>query len=291
MAEPTLLDRELADIDDSTYLQRLALRILDVGDGQARVLLPFSPELCNRAGSLHGGAIASLVIVGGALATASSQYASGAVRGRPLSIAVSFLKAPRLQSATAIARVRHRGRDTVHVSAEVQGEDRSALATATLVHRVYPASLGVSEPNEVAGVEAVAARYLGSARGRTPAGSAYLRGAGLEVVANESPWTCATLPLEPNQGVGGCIHEGALVGLADSCGAFCAYNQAAIGRDRPGVTVSIQMTFALRRGGEVAGGGRLVARNGSCFSSEVEVWHSATAALIASALVFYRIDT
>jgi len=289
MAEPTLLERELADTAHSPYLRRLGLRVLDASDGEAAVLMSFVPTLVNRAGSVHGGAISSLLLVGASLASASSQRGAAAVRGRPLSISVSFLTAPRGQSVAVKARVRHRGRDTVHVGADVEADDGSAVASATLVHRVYPADCGASEPNEVGGVEAAAAKQLSAAQGKAPAGSAYLRAAGLEVVGDKLPWTCARLPLEPNQGLPGCVHEGAMVALADSCGAFCAYAHAGVGRDRPGATVSIQMSFALRRAGAVAGAGRLLARNGCCLSSEVQLWHPPSAQLTASALVSYRI--
>lgn len=60
----------------SPFGRHIGVEVLEVGDGFARVRLPYRPELTNPAGKLHGGAIATA-------ADTSMAVAIGEVLGGP----------------------------------------------------------------------------------------------------------------------------------------------------------------------------------------------------------------
>jgi uncharacterized protein (TIGR00369 family) len=60
----------------SPFGRHIGVTVLEVGDGFARVKLPYRPEITNPAGKLHGGAIATA-------ADTSMAVAVGSVLGGP----------------------------------------------------------------------------------------------------------------------------------------------------------------------------------------------------------------
>ena len=124
MSEGSLLERKLAEIGTSPYLNRLGIRVELAEDGAAQIVLPYRDANTNRGGSIHGGTIASALVVAGSLAAASSQSpetSTQACDGRPLNAAISFLRPAQAEDITARANVLRRGRDTVHVASTVAG--------------------------------------------------------------------------------------------------------------------------------------------------------------------------
>ena len=55
----------------SPFGRHLGMEFLEVGDGSARIRLPYSAELANPSGKLHGGVIASLADTAMAVAVGS----------------------------------------------------------------------------------------------------------------------------------------------------------------------------------------------------------------------------
>jgi uncharacterized protein (TIGR00369 family) len=55
----------------SPFGRHLGVKVLEVGDGFARIKLPYRPELTNPAGKLHGGAIATAADTAMAVAVGS----------------------------------------------------------------------------------------------------------------------------------------------------------------------------------------------------------------------------
>ena len=73
MPNSTLLERELRAISESTFVQRLGLEVVDVGDAGAELRMPYNRNNSNRAGTTHGGVTAGLALVASSIATAQSQ--------------------------------------------------------------------------------------------------------------------------------------------------------------------------------------------------------------------------
>jgi uncharacterized protein (TIGR00369 family) len=110
------------------FRELVGLEVAEAGDGQAVATLDATEAHLNPHGTVHGGAIATLVDVamGGAVASA------GAETPATIEMKVTFLEAAQPGPLRAEARVRKRGRRITIVEAEVtQRGELVALALAT----------------------------------------------------------------------------------------------------------------------------------------------------------------
>lgn len=109
----------------------LGLEVDDAVDGQARVRLRAGDDHLNRAGSVHGGAIATLVDT--AMGAAVASTTDDGERPVTIEIKVNYLEPGQAGMLLASAQVRRRGRRVTVVEAEVtqDGGDVLALATGT----------------------------------------------------------------------------------------------------------------------------------------------------------------
>ena len=113
---------------DTGFRELVGLEVTDHGDGEATVMLTADERHLNPYGTVHGGAIATLVDVamGGAVA------AAGADAPVTIEMKVTYLEPGRPGEIRAEAKVRKRGKRITIVEAEVtQDEDLVALALAT----------------------------------------------------------------------------------------------------------------------------------------------------------------
>lgn len=102
---------------------QLGFRMVSMGDGQARVDVTVGPCNANPAGSLHGGAIATLVDVAGTLAIMSAD-----ADGRPgvtSDLNVTYLAAGKpgaeVEAHATVLRV---GRTLAMVTVDVRSSDK-----------------------------------------------------------------------------------------------------------------------------------------------------------------------
>lgn len=103
------------------------MSLAGTGAGTATVLLPVGPEVVNAVGTLHGGAIATLVDVAGTIAImgADEQQRPGVTTD----LNVSYFSAGRPgTTVTARARVLKSGKTLAFVSVDVEGEGGKLLA-------------------------------------------------------------------------------------------------------------------------------------------------------------------
>jgi uncharacterized protein (TIGR00369 family) len=127
-------------MDDATahkppFANLLGIEIEHAGRGQARLRLPFRPELRNRRGAratIHGGAIASLIDTAAAVALFSEPIEHGAT----ISMSINYLSAGGERDLLASARVRRRGRTIASINVEVHDEADNLIADAILTFRV-----------------------------------------------------------------------------------------------------------------------------------------------------------
>jgi uncharacterized protein (TIGR00369 family) len=300
MENLTLLERELRVISESTFVQRLGLEVVDVGTDGAELRMPYNSNNSNRAGTTHGGVTAGLALVASNIATAQSQRGETIVSMRPSHLSISYLSAPREEELRSFARVVHRGRDVAHVSVEVRTVDRRPIATALVAERLFEYGSGAARKAD--GFETVDTqrpvslgfgcfdRHSGSRVGQSP----FLKTSEIVIYTDTEPWACACLPVGPNEGFPGALHEGAIAGLADSCGAFSSYTGASGSRssvsfESPSSTTAMSISFAARRPGRLCAASRLVSRTGNHFSNQVEVFESDNGRMVAFGTVTYRI--
>ncbi len=117
----------VSEVTTSAFSHLLGCEPWRIDGGEAEVRLALRPELRNRAGKLHGGAIFSLVDIAMGLAapapTASTAPAS------PSSARSTTSRHRRGRRCTAWARVIHFGSRTLVVEAEVR-QDEALVARA-----------------------------------------------------------------------------------------------------------------------------------------------------------------
>lgn len=110
------------------FRELLGLQVGELIDGTSTVTLEAEAQHLNTYGSVHGGAIATLVDVamGGAVA------AAGADAPVTIEMKVTYLEPGRPGRLRADAKVRKRGKRITIVEAEVtQGDELVALALGT----------------------------------------------------------------------------------------------------------------------------------------------------------------
>ena len=108
----------------------VGLEVETAGGGDAVVRMTASDEHLNRHGTVHGGAIATLVdmAMGAAVANADDRDTAPVT----IEMKVTYLEPGQPGDLVATAHVRKRGKTLTIVEAEVtQGDDLIALALAT----------------------------------------------------------------------------------------------------------------------------------------------------------------
>ena len=287
-----LLEIEARRIRDSPYLQRLGIEPRELDDRKVAVALEHRDENLNRGGVIHGGAIASALTTACTLAAASSERSDEATRVSLLSINVSFLAAVRGREGDdapellASARVLRRGRDTVHIHADLF-HDSAVVATALATCRI---STDAGPPVEAYNAEAIGRPLFGAhPKVKRMSGSPYGQASSIEVLDEEGSSACLRAPLGPNEGAPGYADPGAVCGLADNCGAFSAYSHPGVTTRNAGSTVSLFVAFAPAVAGDLVGMGTVVGRDVESFCCDVRIGAAGTPAVAAVATVIYRV--
>jgi len=106
----------------------LGERVLDYGDGRARVELAISEKVMNPVGALHGGALAALVDSAGTIAIMASPKNPLAKPGVTTDLAVTYLAPAREGVVVAAAEARKVGRTLEVADVQVTREDGTVVA-------------------------------------------------------------------------------------------------------------------------------------------------------------------
>ncbi len=122
---------------DRTYFPSLVgVVVEDLRTDYCRMRLPFRPELTQPAGSVHGGAIATLVdtvVVPAVGAGLEPGWAYATV-----TMNIQYLGAITGEDAVAEGWVTQRGRSIVFCQAEVTTAGGRPVATGTLAYKISP---------------------------------------------------------------------------------------------------------------------------------------------------------
>ncbi len=114
-----------ARVKEEPFASKLGLRLIDFHEGYARVEMDVTPDLANSLGTLHGGAIFSLVDE--AFQVAGNSHGTVAVA---LNMSISYLISPEHGSRlTAEAREFHCTKKTAHYEIKVTDEKERLIAT------------------------------------------------------------------------------------------------------------------------------------------------------------------
>lgn len=116
------------------FLQHLKIQTDALGQGSARLSLPIEPQMTNSLGTVHGGAIMSLLDV--AVCTAARTLHPDSIGVITIDLSVSFIGGAAGKRLFADARVLKDGRSMSFVEGEATNEDGSLVAKAIATVRV-----------------------------------------------------------------------------------------------------------------------------------------------------------
>ena len=116
------------------FLQHLKIQTDALGQGSARLSLPIEPQMTNSLGTVHGGAIMSLLDV--AVCTAARTLHPESVGVITIDMSISFIGGGNGARLMADARVLKDGRSMSFVEGEATNEDGSLVAKAIATVRV-----------------------------------------------------------------------------------------------------------------------------------------------------------
>lgn len=123
------------------FLQHLKIQTDALGQGSARLSLPIEPPMTNSLGTVHGGAIMSLLDV--AVCTAARTLHPESVGVITIDMSISFIGGGSGARLMADARVLKDGRSMSFVEGEATNEDGSLVAKAIATVRVRLKDKGV----------------------------------------------------------------------------------------------------------------------------------------------------
>ena len=119
-----------AGLTQSAFSELIGCRLQRLDEGVAEVALSLAPQLRNRGGKLHGGALFSLVDIAMGLACSSSHGFDQ--QSATIECKINYIRAVSDGEVLCTARVIHPGRRTLVVEAEVmQGDKLVAKAQGT----------------------------------------------------------------------------------------------------------------------------------------------------------------
>ncbi|MGH7894271.1 MAG: PaaI family thioesterase, partial [Candidatus Binatia bacterium] len=110
------------------YARFVGLELTAIGDGHARVRLPYTDATGNRNGSLHGGVTASLLDVAGMLAAQSAPSDVVDLAASTIDLAVHYLAPAVREGVSAQGTVTRRGREIVFVETRVTSDAGTPIA-------------------------------------------------------------------------------------------------------------------------------------------------------------------
>jgi uncharacterized protein (TIGR00369 family) len=116
------------------FLQHLKIQTDALGQGSARLSLPIEPQMTNSLGTVHGGAIMSLLDV--AVCTAARTLHPESVGVITIDMSISFIGGGSGARLMADARVLKDGRSMSFVEGEATNEDGSLVAKVIATVRV-----------------------------------------------------------------------------------------------------------------------------------------------------------
>ncbi len=275
--------------EEQPYCRELGIAVVELGEGKARLRLPYDDKNSNPGKALHGGVAASMIDIAGTLA-AWAGVESEAMEASAVDVGVNYLAAAIGEEIFAEARVLRRGKEITYAEVVVTTEARKAIAKGLVTTRIVPAGApsrsfaGSDDPGRLAAAEV---SQLGRGFMKVP----FINRLGMRNERMEDGTARVRMPfLEANAGAGGAVHEGALLALIDTTGAVASWSITGLDFSFKASTVAVHAGFADEAVGEdLIALARTLRRREEIFWNEVSVVGATSGKLIAHGDVVYRI--
>ncbi len=280
-------------LEQAPYNRSLGLRVEALGLDRVRLRIPYSDEIANPGGALHGGVIASLIDTGGALSAWSGTDVKGDIDSSTLDFSVNFLAAALNEDIFANAEVLRRGKELTYSSIDVRNAADKRIAAGLVTYRLFDRAL----------VPPYAERQRHDVAPDPPATLQTVRGANmfvglgfiakLGITVSHAFDGSALLHLPLGADVldaNGAIHEGAIASLIDTTGALSSWSVVGLNMSYKASTVGIHVNYHAPADGEAVDAYAMTQRrNNEIFLNHVTVSGQDSKRVIATGSVTYRI--
>ena len=122
-------------LPESPLARHLGIELVSLGDGEARLRLPYAESLTTLADVVHGGAIAALIDTAGTTAAWATDEVVDDIRGATVGLNVGYTAAAHGADLLATARVVRSGRSICFCDVLVTDPDDGVVAHGTLIYR------------------------------------------------------------------------------------------------------------------------------------------------------------
>jgi uncharacterized protein (TIGR00369 family) len=120
----------------SPFVRALDLQLEQIGDGTARLRMPFDEERTTYGDVVHGGAIAALVDTAVMVTAWAGAPLPDQMRGATVSLSLEYVDGGRGEDLVASGRVLRRGRTLCFCEVDVTGEDGRTVAKALATYKI-----------------------------------------------------------------------------------------------------------------------------------------------------------
>jgi uncharacterized protein (TIGR00369 family) len=275
-----------APLAATPYAVTLGVEPVEVGPDRARLRLPHRADNANRNGTLHGGALASLIAIAGTVA-AEGNPDDERFGGTLVDLSVHFLASAAAEGVVAEAAVERRGREISFVTVAVTSDGGSPIARGMVAHRAGRRARRAPARALHAVAVLDSEELQTSRRSRSP----LTQRLGIRAADGGDGMATAVLPDQPGtRRADGTVHEGALATLVDCAGGRAAWSL--FGMDRRGRASTVGMHLACDvtpRGEDVIAEARPTWSADGIFVSAVTLRGCASRRVVASGSVTYRI--
>lgn len=274
-------------VKESPFARELGAVLRELSGDRVRIALPYSDRNANPGRALHGGCAASLAALG---AQAVTRAALGPESG-PWHLAelqVSYLAAAIGEDVHAEARLLRRGKALCFAEVDVATAAGKSIAHATAAVRARFGAAPAALPRAAGDDAAAEPGRMGPHIEKLP----FLAACGVRVEHMAGGRSRLTLPARgANLDAGGGIAEGALLALLDTTGAMAAWAETGPGKFQASTPALQAQVLAPPPAEDLVAFGRVAARDGEIFWSDVEVAAARELRLVARGTVLYRIVT
>lgn len=270
-----------ARIAASPYTRFLGVRLEAAAADALTLRLPYREQLANRNRTVHGGVIASLLDVAGALlADGDATHA-----GRTLDLSVRFLAPAVGDDLVAEVRLVRRGGAITVVAVDARTDGGAGVATALVTRRAATRpGPGLDRPLPSAAPDDALTRPVRS-------GSPFTGQLGVAVSWFAPGKAIGVLPFRSVLAdADGRLHEGALAALSDSVSGGASWSVHGLDPRGRASTLGMHLSFHGEAIGEdVVGESHVVAHDDRVFQNAVTLRARLTGATVASGWLDYRI--
>ena len=123
-------------IPSSPFVGHLGIELVELGDGEATLRMPFRPELVTIGQVVHGGALGALADTAVMAAAWAGADAPEQLRGATVDLSLAYLAPASAEDVTAVARVLRRGRRLVSVTVDIHTASGTHVVHALATYQI-----------------------------------------------------------------------------------------------------------------------------------------------------------